>query len=108
LTNTPPVEARQRFLHPDSLPSLTELNPAVSARTGRAVLWALNLHPDQRPQTMEEFKEALLGSWNPTSLPLRPLPAPSLKDVFAAPRERALAVASLALVLVSLILTLSH
>ncbi len=69
LTNTPPVDARQRFLHPESLPNPRKLNPAISLRTDRAILWAMELHPDDRPSTAEELRQTLLGT---RELPLRP------------------------------------
>ncbi len=69
LTNTPPVDARQRFLHPESLPNPRKLNPAISLRTDRAILWAMELHPDDRPGTAEELRQTLLGT---RELPLRP------------------------------------
>ena len=62
LTNTPPVDARQRFLHPDSLPQPRPLNPAISPRTERAILWAMELHPDDRPGTAEELRQTLVGT----------------------------------------------
>ncbi len=68
LTNTPPVDARQRFLHPESLPLPRKLNPAISLRTERAILSAMELHPDDRPGSTEEFRQLLLGT---RELPVR-------------------------------------
>jgi serine/threonine protein kinase len=62
LTNQPPVEAKQRFLRPDSLRSPAELVPDLDPRVVEAVLWAMELHPDQRPQSVAEFRQALLGN----------------------------------------------
>ena len=62
LTNTPPAEAKQRFLDPRSLHDPSAINPAVSDRTARAVLWAMSMHPDDRPPDMTVFGEALLGT----------------------------------------------
>jgi serine/threonine-protein kinase len=61
LTNEPPADARKRFLDRRSLPPLREINPAVSLRTETAVLWAMALHPDERPDSIGKFGEALLG-----------------------------------------------
>ena len=107
LTNHPPVEARERFLHPDSLPPPRELNPDISLRTERAILWAMSLHPDERPQDVEAFRQALLGDWTPTSRPRNPLPDPTLIDLISSPVERVLAWISLGLVVLSLIITLA-
>jgi serine/threonine protein kinase len=108
LTNHPPVEARERFLRPGSLQPLREFNPDISLRTERAVLWAMNLHPDERPQSVSEFRETLLGSWDPITRPRAPLPTPSLVDLVSSPVERTLIWLSIVLVLVSLILTLAR
>jgi len=107
LTNHPPVEARERFLHPDSLPPPREFNPDISLRTERAILWAMSLHPDERPQDVEAFRQALLGDWTPTSRPRNPLPDPTLIDLISSPVERVLAWISLGLVVLSLIITLA-
>jgi serine/threonine-protein kinase len=48
---------------------MREINPNISQRAERAILWALNLHPDDRPQTVDAFQEALLGDWSPTTRP---------------------------------------
>lgn len=61
LTNQPPADARDRFLDPQALQPIRQFNPTVSARTERAILWAMSLHPDERPATIEEFRENLLG-----------------------------------------------
>jgi len=106
LTNRPPVEARDRFLQPGLLVPPREVNPSISPRTDRAILWALNLHPEERPQDMSEFRQALLGDWNPTSQPKAPLPSATLIDLLSSPLERRLIWVSLALLFISLIATL--
>lgn len=108
LTNTAPIEARERFLQPDIMPPLRALNPEVSPRTERAVMWALSLHPEERPQTMGDFQKALLGSWNPALRTRNRLPNPTLVDIFSSPQERGLVWAAGFLILLSLISTLGH
>jgi eukaryotic-like serine/threonine-protein kinase len=49
LTNRAPIEARERFLNPESLVQPRELNPNLSPRIEKAILWAMNLHPNDRP-----------------------------------------------------------
>jgi len=61
LTNRPPTDAKQRFLKPESLPAPRELNPRLSPQTERAILWAMAMHPDDRPASVAEFREALLA-----------------------------------------------
>jgi len=62
LTNKAPVDARQRFLNPSDLSPMRQINSAVSLRTEKAIQWGMNLHPDDRPQTVDDFRDALIGS----------------------------------------------
>ena len=64
LTCKTPPEAKMRFLNPRALKSPTELNPNVQDKTSKAVLWAMAMHPDKRPDTVEELAEVLLGDVN--------------------------------------------
>lgn len=61
LTNHPPLEAKQRFLRPDSLQGIRQLNPSVDPHVEETILWAMSLHPDQRPQDIHTFQNALFG-----------------------------------------------
>jgi serine/threonine-protein kinase len=106
LTGAAPLEARERFLNPHALTVPQEINPAISPRTERAILWAMNLHPDERPDDIETFRNTLLGDWNPKTVPRSHLPRQTMADVFSAPTERALAIFGIGLILVSLVVTL--
>lgn len=108
LTNTRPVEARELFLNPNRLQPPRQLNPDISMRTERAILWALNLHPEERPQDVETFRQALLGAWNPETRPRAPLPAPTLVDLVSSPTELTLIWISAGLVLLSLLFTMAR
>lgn len=59
LTNEPPINVRDRFLKPGSMPHIRDLNPDISVRTERAVHWALQLHPEDRPDSIDIFRKAL-------------------------------------------------
>jgi serine/threonine-protein kinase len=59
LTGQPPADAKQRFLKPGSLTPIRDINQRVSQRTERAVLAAIAQHPDDRPATVEAFREML-------------------------------------------------
>ncbi len=61
LTNQAPAEARDRFLNPENLVSPRSINSDINPRTERAILWAMSLHPDERPDTIERFRQSLLG-----------------------------------------------
>jgi eukaryotic-like serine/threonine-protein kinase len=67
LTNEPPVEAKQRFLKPDSFRPLRAYNSAITAQTERAVLWAMAMHPDDRPPDMAAFRDSLFQGILPPS-----------------------------------------
>ncbi len=108
LTNTAPLEARERYLDPDAMPPLRQHNPEISPRTDRAVLWAMNLHPEDRPQSVELFQEALLGRREPAGRSSGRLPAPSLADILSSGPERQLAWAAAALFILSLVATINH
>ena len=106
LTNLAPEEARDRFLNPGLLAQPKDINSSISPRTERAILWAMSLHPDERPQTIEVFRQALVGDWNPASRPRSPMPSPSLIDLLTSPTERFLLWFSMGLLFISLIATL--
>ncbi len=106
MTSTPPIEARERFLHPDRLLPPREINPKISLRAERAVLWAMNLHPDDRPQDVAAFREALLGGAAQVTRPRTSYDRLTLADMFSALPEKVLAGLSVAIFLFSLIVTL--
>lgn len=68
-TNEAPPEAKQRFLNPGSVRPPRAINPALSQRTERSILWAMEMHPDRRPNSVGELRQALLGQgpteWSP-------------------------------------------
>ena len=106
LTNQAPVEARERFLNPESLIPPRQANPNLGTRTERAIYWAMNLHPDERPQDIESFRQALLGNWTPPVGSTRRQPTPSLRGVLRGQREQVLAWVAAGLLAFSLITTI--
>ena len=106
LTNHPPADARERFLNSSSLIEPKNLNPSISLRTQRAILWAMELHPDDRPENVEVFREALIGS-RPilTSSGRRILPK---FDIWHSRIEQVLTLAVIALSVITLLFTLLH
>jgi serine/threonine protein kinase len=56
-----PPEAKQRFLNPDSLKPLNSINGKVGQDVSDAVHWSLEMHPDNRPLTIDRLKQALSG-----------------------------------------------
>lgn len=108
LTNEAPADARKRFLQPDSLVPIREINPAVSPRTERAILWAMALHPDERPATVNDFRQALLGYSETPTLPVavRRIRPQTVWDYLSHTPEATLAWSAAVLLLVSLLATL--
>ncbi len=68
LTSKPPADARQRFISPAVLEPIRQINPLVSSKTEKAILWGMALHPDDRPESVEAFREALIGD-RPVNIP---------------------------------------
>ena len=109
LTNESPTDARKRFLQPESLLPLRQINPAVSSRTERAILWAMSLHPDQRPESIELFRQSLLGTHEPPTIPVavsRAQHNPSIWETITSPPESILLWLAAGLFLLSLLTTL--
>jgi serine/threonine protein kinase len=99
-TGQAPPEAKQRFLNPDSLTPIRHINPRITPEIERTVLWAMALHPDDRPATILDFRASLFGD-NPPPIPSAPVsryPKPSIRAMFAFTQsDRVLAVIGLAL-----------
>jgi len=106
-TNHAPLEAREFFLHPDELVPPREHNPDLSLRTERAILWAMNLHPDDRPADVEIFRQALLGNREPATSSRPTRPVPSLFNLVLSSRvEKILLWSSAVVLLLSLLITI--
>lgn len=111
LTNTPPTEAKVRFLQTDSLVPVRDINPALSARTERALHWALHLHPEDRPPTVADFQGALLNGifpgpqGQPEFVPVTAWEWAQL--AFTDPLERHLSIAALVIIGIGVIATLA-
>lgn len=105
LTNQPPEEARERFLDPSSFLPPRKINPLVSQRTEKAVLWAMGLHPDERPESVEVFRQSLLGQATPAVV--RPVQKRhSLSDFLRLPLERVLAYITIGIIGISMLVAL--
>lgn len=104
LTNKPPADARERFLNPLSLVPPRTINPSISAKTEKAILWAMELHPDSRPENVSEFRDALIGD--------RPITLRSITQSAAASRslltrtDQQLIIGAILLAALSLLVTL--
>jgi serine/threonine-protein kinase len=63
LTNEPPPDAKTRYIRPKTQTplSIREINPEVSIQTEQAILHALGLHPEDRPDNIQQFRRELLS-----------------------------------------------
>jgi len=105
LTGSPPADAKLRFLKPGSLVPPRSINPAISARTERAILAAMSMHPDQRPNSVAELRAFLFGTGE---VRVNPLGSPTLFQEWqeAIHLNNWLVGAALALIAVALTVTL--
>jgi serine/threonine-protein kinase len=107
LTNHAPTDARERFLNPDALPEPRLLNPNISLRTQKAILWAMELHPDNRPESVEAFRETLIGS-RPIMVSTGGYRIPMRYSWLKNKVDRSLLIVSAALAVITLLITLLH
>ena len=61
LTNVPPPDAKARFLNPRILQTPQDINDGISHQVSEAILWALEMHPDQRPASVDAFYQVFSG-----------------------------------------------
>jgi serine/threonine protein kinase len=63
LTNEPPPDAKTRYIRPKTQTplSIKEINSEVSTQTEQAILHALGLHPEDRPDNIQQFRRELLS-----------------------------------------------
>jgi serine/threonine-protein kinase len=61
LTNQAPPDARGRFINPGIMANPREHNPSISLQIERTILWAMRLHPDERPQSISQLKDFFTG-----------------------------------------------
>ena len=107
LTNKAPLEARQRFLESAEDQLISEINKKISPRSERAIAQAMNVHPNKRIQSVKEFKEALLGDWNPRQNPNGAMPTPNIWELVKATEEQVLTWIALLMFMISVVATLT-
>ncbi|MCB0037086.1 MAG: protein kinase, partial [Anaerolineales bacterium] len=61
LVGFPPPSAKDRFLNPRVLQTPQQINASISPLFSDAVMWAIEMHPDNRPQDAETLRAAVLG-----------------------------------------------
>jgi serine/threonine-protein kinase len=108
LTNESPAEARKRFLDVRSLVPPREINPNLSAHVEKAILWAMSLHPDNRPSHVIEFRDALLGKQESPSRPEMTGTSFDIPNLTVFTREQIVGYVGVGLFLAGLIATLAR
>lgn len=106
LTNQPPSEARNRYLAPESLLPPRQINTKISPRVERSILWAMELHPDQRPQSINLFQQSLFGDMPMALRSLNPHQPGSPGEVIRNRPDQYLWWGALALTAMTLLLTI--
>lgn len=104
LTNHQPTEAKQRFLQPDSLRPPRELNPSINPSVESAILWAMALHPDNRPQSIKAFRQSL-ASTIPVIIPTFLQPPEFIQTYLRSTTDRLFAVIAIVLLLIAIVAT---
>jgi eukaryotic-like serine/threonine-protein kinase len=62
LTGNTPSSAQERFLTPESLPPVRQVNPAISLGVDEAIMMAMSLHPKDRPASVALWRQVLHSS----------------------------------------------
>ena len=106
LTNQAPADARERFLNPQSLIPLRQINPDVSLKTEKAVLWAMSIHPDERPENVARFRQSLLGD-TPT-IPRPISKSLTIRELARMDPERMLIYSAIGLAILTMVITLAR
>ena len=102
LTITPPTEAKQRFLQPDTLIPPREINPAIPRDLEKLILQAMALHPDERPGDMLAMQDILLRD-HYVELPINGGLLPEAGEIFQSPIDRIFLGVSIALALIAIV-----
>jgi serine/threonine-protein kinase len=103
LTGQAPPSAKTRFLNPGRLQPPRQLNRSLSEAVSDAVLWAMEMHPDQRPNDVSQLLRALQGQERRLSAQ----PSNSETELGAALHEnRLLLLATVTLFILAIVLTL--
>ncbi len=104
LTNEAPANVRDRFLDPQALIAPRKINPLISPRTEKVILWGLQLHPDERPTSVQVFVKSLTEETSP----LNRSNGIARRQKVMQPLEKTLSLVAGSLALLGLILSVIH
>jgi eukaryotic-like serine/threonine-protein kinase len=103
LTGQAPPEAKERFLSPGILRPPTAVNARISPAVSEAVLWGMEMHPDDRPESVNLLRATLLGNER------RPARRPRQREISwpeAVEANQGIALVALGLFILAIFLTL--
>jgi serine/threonine-protein kinase len=104
LAGHPPPEAKERFLDPSVLKPLDKVNSNVDSEVAEAIHWALEMHPDDRPESITLLKQAMVGDGRPEGRHVSRSASARLRDAILS--NGAIVVLVLGLFLLAIVLTL--
>lgn len=104
LTDFPPPDAKARFLNPSVLRPPHLINREISLAVSEAILWAMEMHPDDRPSSIEQFRQALIGERQRPAKSRRPTAAASLSEALKS--NQTVAIIALGLFILAIVLTM--
>lgn len=59
VTGQTPISGKERLQNNTPLPAPKELNPQISNKVNLGIIWAMNLKPENRPQSIQEWLDSL-------------------------------------------------
>jgi serine/threonine-protein kinase len=90
LSDSSPPDAKARFLDSRKMKPLHVVNQTVSPHVSEAISWALEMHPDDRPETVEQFSLVLSGKERRPTRTYVSTVEPGLADAIRFNRAKAL------------------
>ena len=103
-TGRNPPSAKERFLNPHQLQKPTSIVPQLSQKVAESLLWAMEMHPEDRPESMALFAQALLGNGRRPMKTTPPLFNQELGEALRA--NQTLLIFALTLFLLAILLTM--
>ena len=75
-------------------------------RTEKCLLWAMNLHPDERPINVSNFRQALFGD---RAIPLRPINKKiTFQEILTMNPEQTLVLSAILIFILSFLMTVGQ
>lgn len=105
LSDTAPPDAKMRFLNPGRMRPLHLVNKRISMNVSEAIGWAMEMHPDDRPESIEQFRRVLSGKARRPQKGGMQVAEPGFTEAFKANRRAVLI--ALSLLILAVLLSMS-